>query len=344
MSPLPEASTRENSGAEKSRAENSQVENSSATCANRIKVGFIVGPTGSGKTAIAMTVAERLGAEIVNADSRQLYTGMDIGTAKPSAEERRRVPHHLIDVRTPDQPLDVAGFVAMARAAIVDIARRGRRPLVVGGSGFYLRALRGGIFSGPSASAEIRHEFEQIAAARGIPFLHDELMKVDPPSASRIQRNDLYRIVRALEVHRITGIPISVHQERHRFAEREFDTLSIAVEVPRAELYDSINARFDAMIAAGFIEEVRRLIAAGYTPEHPPLNSIGYSQAASFIRGEVTLAESISIAKRKTRQFAKRQLTWFRHDPEVAWVDGHQGAAQALMLFEKFFSPAVTVS
>ncbi|HLX36877.1 MAG TPA: AAA family ATPase, partial [Candidatus Binataceae bacterium] len=148
-----------------------------SSCAGRIKVGFIVGPTGSGKSALAMEVAERLEAEIVNADSRQLYVGMDIGTAKPSPEERRRVPHHLIDVRRPDQPLDVAEFVAIARAAIADIAKRGRRALVVGGSGFYLRALRGGIFEGPAASDEIRRELESVAAERGIPHLHDELMK-----------------------------------------------------------------------------------------------------------------------------------------------------------------------
>jgi tRNA dimethylallyltransferase len=309
-----------------------------SSCADRIKVGFIVGPTGSGKSAIAMTVAGRLGAEIVNADSRQLYIGMDIGTAKPSAEERCRVPHHLVDVRTPGQPLDVAEFVAMARAAILDIARRGRRPIVVGGSGFYLRALRGGIFSGPSASTEIRSELEQVAAERGIPFLHDELMKIDPPSASRIQRNDLYRIVRALEVHRITGITITEHQERHRFAEREFDMLTLALEVPRQQLYEAIDARFDAMIEAGFVDEVRHLIAAGFNPEEPPLNSIGYREVTSFLRGQMTLAEAIDLAKRKTRQFAKRQLTWFRNEDHVTWIDAHRGAEQALMLFEKFFS------
>jgi tRNA dimethylallyltransferase len=287
-----------------------------------------------------MAVAERLGAEIVNADSRQLYAGMDIGTAKPSIEERRRVPHHLIDVRTPDHPLDVAEFVAMARAAIRDIAGRGRRALVVGGSGLYLRALRGGIFSGPSASAEIRSEFEQIAAERGIPFLHDELMKIDPPAASRIQRNDLYRIVRALEVHRITGIPISVHQERHRFAAREFDTLMIALEVPRQQLYEAINARFDMMIAHGFVEEVRHLIASGYGLDRAPLDSISYSEIAASLRGEITLEAAIDLAKRKTRQFAKRQLTWFRNEEEVTWVDAHNGAEQALMLFTHFFSSA----
>lgn len=307
-------------------------------CAGRIRVGFIVGPTGSGKTAIAMTLAERLGAEIINADSRQLYIGMDIGTAKPSPEERRRVPHHLIDVRTPDQALDVAEFVAMARAAIFDIARRGRRALVVGGSGFYLRALRGGIFRGPSASEKVRRELEQIAAERGIPFLHDELMRIDPPSASRIQRNDLYRIVRALEVYRLTAIPISVHQERHRFAEREFDTLTVGMEVPRDELYHGLDSRFDAMIAEGLVDEVRHLIAFGYSPERAPLSTIGYREIAAFVRGEMTLEAAVDLAKRKTRQFAKRQLTWFRHEPGVTWVDAHQGAEQALMLFEKFFA------
>jgi len=313
-----------------------------SACSGRIKVGFIVGPTGSGKSALAMTLAERLGAEIVNADSRQLYIGMDIGTAKPSPEERRRVLHHLIDVRTPDQPLDVAEFVAMARVAIVDIARRGHRAMVVGGSGFYLRALRGGIFRGPAASDEIRRELEGIAAERGIPFLHDELMKVDPPSASRIQRNDLYRIVRALEVYRITGVPISVHQQRHAFAQREFDTLTIALEVPRERLYENINARFDAMMAEGLVEEVRRLLAQGYSPERPPLSTIGYREIAAHIRGEITLEAAIDLAKRKTRQFAKRQLTWFRHEGELRWVDALRGAEQAQMLFEKFFSSAAT--
>ncbi len=319
-------------------------ENTTEARASRIKVGFIVGPTGSGKTTLAMEVAERLGAEIVNADSRQLYSGMDIGTAKPSLEQRRRVPHHLIDVRRPDQPLDVAEFVALGRAAIIDIAHRGRRALVVGGSGFYLRALRGGIFSGPSASMEIRREFEQIAAERGIPFLHDELMKIDPPAASRIQRNDLYRIVRALEVYRITGVPISVHQERHRFAEREFDTLTIAVEIPRKQLYEGIDARFDAMIAEGLVDEVRRLMVFGYSPERPPLRTIGYREVAAFVRGEITLAEAIDLAKRKTRQFAKRQLTWFTNEEDVSWVDAHRGAEQALMLFTRFFSSAPALS
>ena len=312
----------------------------SETAMARIKVGFIVGPTGSGKSAVAMEVAQRLGAEIVNADSRQLYLGMDIGTAKPTADERRRVPHHLIDVCAPDQPLDVAQFVAMARRAILDIAARGRRVLVVGGSGLYLRALRGGIFSGPAASMEIRRELEQVAADRGIPFLHDQLMEIDPASGSRIQRNDLYRIVRALEVHRITGVTISAHQDAHRFAESEFDSLMIAIDRPRQSLYKAIDARFDSMIAEGFVDEVRRLIERGYNPERPPLSTIGYREIAAFVRGEMPLASAVELAKRKTRQFAKRQLTWFRHEPKVVWVDADHAARQALTLLEQWFSSA----
>ncbi|HLX36557.1 MAG TPA: tRNA (adenosine(37)-N6)-dimethylallyltransferase MiaA, partial [Candidatus Binataceae bacterium] len=171
---------------------------------------------------------------------------------------------------------------------------------------------------------------------------HDELMKVDPPSASRIQRNDLYRIVRALEVYRITGMPISVHQQRHAFAQREFDTLTVALEVPRERLYENINGRFDAMIAEGFVDEVRQLLAQGYSPERPPLSTIGYREIAAFVRGETTLEAAVDLAKRKTRQFAKRQLTWFRHEPEVTWVDASRSSGQAQMLFEGFFSSATT--
>jgi tRNA dimethylallyltransferase len=208
----------------------------------------------------------------------------------------------------------------------------------VGGSGLYLRALRGGIFSGPPASMEIRRELEQVAAERGIPFLHDELMKIDPASGSRIQRNDLYRIIRALEVHRITGVTITAHQEAHRFAESEFDSLMIAIERPRKSLYDAIDARFDLMIADGLVDEVCRLLDSGYNPERPPLSTIGYREIAAFVRGATTLENAIEIAKRKSRQFAKRQLTWFRHEPNVVWVDADHGARQALTLLEQFFS------
>jgi tRNA dimethylallyltransferase len=303
----------------------------------RIAVGFIVGPTGAGKSALAMTVAERANCEIVNADSRQFYRGMDLGTAKPSRDDRRRVPHHLIDVRDPDQSLDVAEFAQLARAAIEEIAARGRNPLVVGGSGLYLRVIRGGIFRGPAASPEIRDRLAKVAAEQGVPYLHHRLREHDPESANRIGVNDLYRIVRALEVFELTGETISTHQHRHRFADLGYDTLTIGVEVERKKLYEAIDARFDAMVAAGLVEEVRALIQAGYSPEKPPLSTIGYKQIAAYLRDEMTLVDTIANAKQESRRLAKRQLTWFRREPEVVWLDPERGANDALALFEKFF-------
>jgi tRNA dimethylallyltransferase len=303
----------------------------------RIAVGFIVGPTGAGKSALAMTIAERSNCDIVNADSRQFYRGMDLGTAKPSAEDRRRVPHHLIDVRDPDELIDVAEFAQLARAAIAEIAARGRNPLVVGGSGLYLRVIRGGIFRGPAASPQIRNRLAKIAAEQGVAHLHQRLREFDPESANRIGVNDLYRIVRALEVFELTGETISAHQHRHRFADLGYDTLTIGIEVDRKKLYQAIDARFDAMVAAGLVDEVRALIQAGYSPEKPPLSTIGYKQIAAYLRGELTLAEAIALAKQESRRLAKRQLTWFRREPEIVWLDPERGANDALALFEKFF-------
>ena len=303
----------------------------------RIAVGFIVGPTGAGKSALAMAVAERANCEIVNADSRQFYRGMDLGTAKPSAEDRRLVPHHLIDVRDPDESLDVAEFAQLARASIDDIAARGRSPLVVGGSGLYLRVIRGGIFSGPAASAEIRDRLAKVAAEQGITHLHQKLREIDPEAANRIGVNDLYRIVRALEVFELTGETISAHQRRHRFADIGYDTLTVGVEVERKKLYEAIDSRFDAMLAAGLVEEVRALVEAGYSPGKPPLSTIGYKQIAAYLRREIALDEAVTLAKQESRRLAKRQLTWFRRESEIVWLDPERGAHDALALFEKFF-------
>jgi tRNA dimethylallyltransferase len=303
----------------------------------RIAVGFIVGPTGAGKSALAMAVAERSNCEIVNADSRQFYRGMDLGTAKPSAEDQARVPHHLVDVRNPDESLDVAEFAELARTAIEEIAARGRNPLVVGGSGLYLRVIRSGIFRGPAASPEIRDRLTKIAAETGVACLHERLREIDPEAANRIGVNDLYRIVRALEVFELTGETISAHQLRHRFADNGYDTLTAGVEVDRKILYDAIDARFDAMVAAGLVEEVRALVTAGYSPGKPPLSTIGYKQIAAYLRGEIALDDAIAQAKQESRRLAKRQLTWFRREPNVVWLDRERGAQDALAMFEKFF-------
>ncbi len=303
----------------------------------RIAVGFVVGATGAGKSALAMRVAEHSNCEIVNADSRQFYRGMDLGTAKPSAEDRARVPHHLIDVRSPDQPLDVAEFARLARDAIEAIAARGRCPLVVGGSGLYLRVVRGGIFRGPAASLATRDRLAKIAAERGVAHLHERLREIDPEAANRIGINDLYRIVRALEVFELTGETISAHQLRHRFADIGYDTLTVGVQVDREKLYAAIDARFDAMLADGLVEEVRALAGAGYSPGKPPLSTIGYKQIAAYLRGEVALDDAIAQAKQESRRLAKRQLTWFRREPNIVWLDPERGAQDALALFEKFF-------
>ena len=304
----------------------------------RMPVGFIVGPTAAGKSALAMEVAERSNCEIINADSRQFYRGMDLGTAKPSAGDRRRVPHHLIDVRSPGESLDVAEFAQLARAAIEEIAARRRNPLVVGGSGLYLRVIRGGIFRGPAASPEIRDRLAKIAAERGAAHLHRQLREIDPEAANRIGVNDLYRIVRAIEVFELTGENISAHQRRHRFADNGYDTLTVGVEVERGKLYAAIDRRFDAMVAAGLVGEVRALLEAGYSPEKPPLSTIGYKQIAAHLRGEIALADAVAMAKQESRRLAKRQITWFRREPEIVWLDPERGAQDAFALFEKFFA------
>ena len=306
--------------------------------AARTRVGFIVGPTGSGKTTLALDLAAQLGAEIVNADSRLFYRAMDIGTAKPTASERERVPHHLIDVRAPDAPLDVAEFVTMARRIIGEIAGRGRRALVVGGSGLYLRVLRGGIFQGPPASPQIRARLGAIAGEFGVQHLHERLREIDPAAANRIGVNDLYRITRALEVYELTGEPISAHQARHAFLQTDFDELMVAIDIGRQQLYDAIDRRFDAMIGDGLVEEVRQLIAAGYAFDRQPLNSIGYSEIAAHLRGEISLAAAVDSAKRESRRLAKRQLTWFRHESGLRWLDPERAYVQALEMFSAFLA------
>jgi tRNA dimethylallyltransferase len=307
------------------------------TATRGARIGFIVGPTGAGKSALALEVAEQLDAEIVNADSRQVYREMDIGTAKPTAEERRQVQHHLIDIRTPNEPIDAAEFARLGREAIADVLARGRSVLVVGGSGLYLRVLRDGLFPGPPASAKIRAELNEFADARELSTLHAELAAADPEAASRISPNDRQRIVRALEVLRLTGIPISAHHANHRFASPSYESLSIGVTLPRDLLYASIDRRFIGMVEDGLVDEVRKLIGLGYDPRASPLDSIGYREIAEHLSGAIDLPSAIAKAQRSTRQLAKRQLTWFRADRAVLWLDARSAFAPAVRLFQEFF-------
>jgi len=302
-----------------------------------LRVGMIVGPTGAGKTAFAVEVAASLGAEIVNADSRQLYRRIDLGTAKPTAADRARVPHHLIDVCDPVAPIDVAEFAAMARSAIAGIAARGRPALVVGGSGLYLRVLRGGIFVGPPAAPEYRAELVAVAAKRGVEELSRQLAEVDPLAARRIGANDLPRLVRALEVYAFSGITISEHQNRHRIAGGGYENLAIGLTLARDCLYERIDRRFEAMIAGGLIDEVRGLLAAGYRADSVALKTIGYREVAQYLSGKLSLPAAIEAAQRESRRLAKRQLTWFRRERDLVWLDPGRGIEKALQLFRDFF-------
>jgi tRNA dimethylallyltransferase len=323
-------------GAASQLTTNDHREQSSARPA-QLRVGFIVGPTGAGKTALALDLAARLDAEIVNADSRQFYIGMDLGTAKPSRAKRARIPHHLIDIRQPNNPIDVAQFANLAHAAIADIAARGHPVLVVGGSGLYLRVLRDGIFPGPPAAPALRAELAAFARHHGIAALHDRLATVDPAAAARISPNDLVRIVRALEVFQLTGVPLSVHQTRHRFSTPSYASLTVGVTIPRERLYTAIDQRFLAMVEAGLLEEVCWLIETGCGTA---LTTIGYRELAAYHRGTIDLPTAIASAQRASRRYAKRQLTWFRADQAITWLDARSALEPALELFQAFFAQA----
>jgi tRNA dimethylallyltransferase len=281
------------------------------------RIVVIVGPTGAGKTRLSLMLADKTGGEVVSCDSQQVYTGMDIGTGKATSAERGRVPHHLLDVVNPDEDMTAARFIAMAEAAIGDIVARKKAVIVVGGTGLYVRALLLGLFEGPPASPEIRAELEKL----GLPALQAELERVDPIIATKIEKNDQKRIIRALEVFRLTGEPMSAHQARHdhRTLPRRYDALMLGLQPEREELYKAIDARVDEMIEAGFEAEVSSLRAAGF---HPPLRSqqaIGYAELHEIAAGKLDRARGIELIKRNSRHYARRQLSWYRGDTTIAW-------------------------
>jgi len=283
------------------------------------KIVIVLGPTAVGKTELALAVAPKVNAEIVNADSQQVYRYLDIGTGKPSKPERERVRHHLIDVVNPDEDFNAARYRQLAAASIDEIHKRGAKVLVSGGTGLYLKALTGGLFSGPSQDTELRANLEREIAQIGLAALYDRLIAIDPGANTKIHPNDRQRIIRALEVYQSTGRPLSEWQNEHRFQEEAFQVLKIGLARARAELYDLINRRSESMIRAGLLDEVRGLMERGYELDLKPLRSVGYRQMGEVIEGIKGLPEAIAEMKQETRRLAKRQLTWFRSDPEIRW-------------------------
>lgn len=303
----------------------------------------IMGPTASGKTAFALEAAERFGGEIVSVDSALVYRGLDIGAAKPTAEERARVPHHLLDVRDPWQAYSAAEFAQDARRALDGIAARGRLPILAGGTGLYFRALLEGLAAMPAADAALRADIAAQAQASGWPALHAELARVDTVAASRIHATDPQRIQRALEVFRLTGKPISQWQREARGARLPFRVLKLALApADRTVLHDRIAHRFDLMLEQGFLDEVRRLRAlpamqAVAAPlDLPAVRAVGYRQAWEYLDGQGDAATFRDRAIAATRQLAKRQFTWLRGELDARWFDPARDRArldQALSLF-----------
>jgi tRNA dimethylallyltransferase len=278
----------------------------------------LVGPTGAGKTELGIALAQQFDAEIINADSRQVYRRLDIGSAKPTPEQRIAVPHHVVDVVEPDEPFDCARFRQLALAAIADITRRGKRVLIVGGTGLYIKVLLHGLFEGPSRDPALRAEL--LRAEEEAPgTLHQQLQAVDPASAARLHRRDHMRLIRALEVYHLTSRPISAWQAEHHFGGGGLDARVLGLSLPRPELYTRISARCDAMIEAGLIDEIQRLYADGFDPDLPALRSLGYREIGDFVRGLCPLPAAIARMAQATRNLAKRQLTWFRADPQINW-------------------------
>jgi tRNA dimethylallyltransferase len=298
---------------------------------------ILTGPTATGKTALAVSLAVRYGAEIVSADSRQVYRHLDIGTAKPTPEQRAAVPHHLIDVVNPDERFDSARFRTQAMSIIHDARRRNKRMLVVGGTGLYLRALTRGLFQGPPADHGLRTRLQEQEQAEGTGFLRRWLSSVDPAVAARLHPNDSVRHIRALEVFLLTGIPMSRWQQEHGFRERPFSTLTISLVCERDALHRRIEARCQQMIHDGLLEELRRVWAMGYDPALPVFQTIGYAQVGAFLQGRLGYEEALTQTATETKRLAKRQLTWLRAEPDVQWFTPQQGR-EMITVLEKFWN------
>lgn len=287
----------------------------------------LAGPTASGKTAVGIVLARLLGAEIISADARQVYRRLDIGTAKPDAAQLLAVPHHGIDICDPSETYTAGRFFREAGEWIRGIGSRGKRVLVVGGSGMYIRALTDGIFEGPEASAELRAELEARIRSEGLSALVEQLRHLDPVTAEGIDARNPVRVIRALEVCLLTGRPYS-ELRVERMPELPYDTVMFGLRMERSALHGRIGRRVDAMIEAGLVEEVRALLAGGANPSWTSLNTVGYKEIIGYLTGSASLEDSVEAIKRSTRQYARRQMTWFRKEARLRWIDVEETTAE----------------
>jgi len=292
---------------------------------------ILLGPTGSGKTALSLALAERFNGEVVSCDSVAVYRGMELGTAKPTREERARVPHHLIDMAEPDEPFTAGAYSRAARAALGEITGRGRMPIVTGGTGLYLRALTEGLFTGPERREELRTRLRHSVERHGRAWLHRVLRKLDKTTAERIHANDTSKLIRAIEVCLAARRPMSTILDNEAVGRDPltgFRLLRIGLNPPRAQLYERLNRRCAAMFAAGLVEETRGLLARCGPVK--ALDSLGYRQARAVLDGTLSVDEAVREAQQGHRNYAKRQMTWFRREPEVLWIERFGDEAETL--------------
>jgi tRNA dimethylallyltransferase len=296
----------------------------------------IVGPTASGKSKLAIDLAAHIDAEIISADSMQVYKYMDIGTGKSSSEDRQRIPHHLVDIIFPDEDFSAAHYKERARAVIDVLVRRGKNIIVAGGTGLYIRALINGLFPSPAPDYSMRGEMKEKAERLGNVFLWNELKELDPVSASRLHPHDTVRIIRALEVQRQTGFPLSQWQEKHSFGDSPYRVLQIGLMRSREDINRRIEKRVDRMVRRGLEGEVKSLLDMGYGRRLKSMQGLGYKQMAEYLQGERGFDEAIYLIKRETKAYAKRQFTWFRADRALKWVDHPREKRRIFEMAEQF--------
>ena len=304
----------------------------------------ILGPTAVGKSRVAVEVAKQLDSDILTADSRQVYRGMDVGTDKPPVAARQGIAHHLIDLVEPDEPFNAGLFQRHATQLIEGLHQRRRLPLVVGGTGLYVRILLQGLCDAPPSDPAVRAQFCEEAREQGPSHMYERLASVDPVTAAKLHPGDISKIIRALEVLHLSGVPMSSFQAGHGFTERPFSALVIGLNRERTHLYRRIEERIDWQLANGLLEETRDLLARGYRRNAPAMTGLGYRHVAAHLAGEYDWAEMVRLFKRDTRRFAKRQMTWFRRESEATWLMLEEAepleetAARAMRLIESFLS------